>query len=92
MLLIMTMVTEENEMKFLAYSSPTNEASLFKGIPISEYTEENRAYFRRLVREGIEVRFLFRGPRPKKLGRTSYTRQSYCIKEDATTFAVYVRR
>ena len=85
-------MVEENEMKFLAYSSPTNEASLFKGIPISEYTKENRAYFRRLVREGIEVRFLFRGPRPRKFGRTSYTRQSYCIKEDATTFAVYVRR
>ena len=78
--------------KFLNYSSPTNEASLFKGIPMSEYTKENRDYFRKLMKPGYELRFLFRGPRPAKFGRTSYTRQSYCIKEDATTFAVYVRR
>lgn len=78
--------------KFLSYSSPKNEASLFKGIPMSQYTKENRDYFRKLMRPGYELRFLFRGPRPAKLGRRSYTRQSYCIKEDATTFAVYVRR
>jgi len=78
--------------KFLSYSSPGNEASLFKGIPISEYTKENRDSFRKLMRPGYELRFLFRGPRPAKPGRRSYTRQSYCIKEDATTFAVYVRR
>lgn len=78
--------------KFFDYSSPTNEASLFKGIPMSEYTKENRDYFRNLIRPGIELRFLFRGPRPAKNRRSSYTRQSYCIKEDAVTFAVYVRR
>lgn len=77
--------------KFISYSSPANEASLFKGIPMSAYTKENRDYFRKFVKPGTELRFLFRGPRPAKPGRTSYTRQSYCVKDDAKTFAVYVR-
>jgi hypothetical protein len=79
-------------MKFVGYLSPQGETSLFKNIPMTEYTEETRNYFRSLMKPGVELRFLFRGPRPAKLGRSSYTRQSYCIKEDAKTFAVYVRR
>jgi hypothetical protein len=79
-------------LKFMSYSSPANETSLFKGIPMSEYTKENRDYFRKFIKPGVELRFLFRGPRPVKNRRSSYTRQSYCIKEDAKTFAVYVRR
>jgi hypothetical protein len=79
-------------MKFIGYMSPQSETSLMKNIPISEYTKETRDYIRSLVKPGVELRFLFRGPRPAKPGRSSYTRQSYCIKEDATTFAVYVRR
>ena len=79
-------------MKLIGYMSPKGEASLFKNIPISEYTKETRNYIRSLTKPGAELRFLFRGPRPVKPGRSSYTRQSYCVKEDATTFAVYVRR
>jgi len=79
-------------LKFMSYSSPEKEASLFKGIPMKDYTKENRDYFRKFLKPGLEIRFLFRGPRPSKKGRSSYTRQSYCIKEDAKTFAVYVRR
>ena len=77
-------------MNLIDYLSPVSEASLYKNIPISEYNEQNRKEIRKLI--GKEVRFLFRGPRPARPGRTSYTRQSYCVKFDAKTFAVYVRR
>lgn len=78
-------------MKMIDYVSPKNETSLFKGIPILEYTKETRNYIRSLAKPGAELRFLFRGPRPPKYGRSPHTRQSYCIKEDAKTFAVYIR-
>ena len=71
------------------YLSPVGETSLYKGIPMTEYNAQNRKMIRDLV--GKEIRFLFRGPRPKKYGRFPQTRQSYCIKEDAKTFAVYLR-
>ena len=76
----------------LAYSSPENETSIFKGIPIAEYTPEFRALIRRLVQKGKEPRYLFRGPRPESSGRFAGTRHSYCLKKDAVTFAVYIRR
>jgi hypothetical protein len=63
--------------------------SLFKGIPIVKYNSKTRKLIRSVV--GQPVRFKFRGPRPAKYGRSSYTRQSGCLKEDAVTFSVYLR-
>jgi len=70
------------------FSSPSFY-SLYKGIPIFKYTPETRKLIRSVV--GQPVRFKFRGPRPQKYGRSSYTRQSGCLKEDAVTFSVYLR-
>lgn len=77
--------------ELLNYKSPEVETSLFKNVPIAEYTPEFRAMIRQMV-QGREMRYLFRGPRPKSSGRFSGTRQSYCLKQDAVTFAVYIRR
>jgi len=63
--------------------------SVYKGIPMFYYTPETRKLIRSVV--GQPVRFRFRGPRPKKYGRTPYTRQISCLKEDAVTFSVYLR-
>ena len=63
--------------------------SLYKGIPIFKYTPETRKLIRTIV--GQPVRFKFRGPRPQKYGRSAQNRQSGCLKEDAVTFAVYLR-
>jgi hypothetical protein len=55
-----------------------------------EYTQENRKLIRSVV--GQPVRFRFRGPRPAKYGRSAYSRQLTCLKEDAVTFSVYLRK
>lgn len=63
--------------------------SLYKGIPMFKYTPETRKLIRKVV--GQPVRFKFRGPRPKKYGRSAQTRQAGCLKEDAVSFSVYLR-
>lgn len=70
------------------FSSP-GFYSLYKGIPMFKYTPKTRKLIRSVV--GQPVRFKFRGPRPAKYGRSPYTRQSSCLKEDAVTFSVYLR-
>jgi len=76
-------------MKLFDYVSPSSEESLYKGIPMSEYTEENRKQIRQLI--GKPVRFLFRGPRRFDYHRFPQTRQASCIKASAKTFTVYIR-
>jgi len=70
------------------FSSP-GFSSLYKGIPMFKYTAKTRKLIRSVI--GQPVRFKFRGPRPKKYGRSAYTRQCGCLKEDAVTFSVYLR-
>ena len=70
------------------FSSP-GFCSLYKSIPMVKYTSKTRKLIRNVV--GQPVRFKFRGPRPKKYGRSAPTRQSGCLKEDAVTFSVYLR-
>ena len=61
------------------YESPEDEASFYKGIPI-EYKERIRKI---LKSKGYKnFRFYFRGPR-------THGAQSYCVKRDATSFAIY---
>jgi hypothetical protein len=71
------------------FSSPDNETSVFKKIPMSKYTPKTRKLIREVV--GQPLRFKFRGPRPQKYGRSFHTRQCGCLKEDAVTFSVYLR-
>jgi hypothetical protein len=60
------------------YRSPDSEESFFKNIPI-EHLEEVQAHFRTIVRG---LRYVFRGPR-------SGSMDSYCLKRNAKTFAIY---
>lgn len=73
------------------YLSPSYETSLFKGIPV---TEENLEHIKAL-KAHIPVRVRFRGPRPEVsangTARHKFNRQSYCLKCDATSVAIYSR-
>jgi hypothetical protein len=73
------------------YGSPFHEKSLFKGIPA---TPENEKYFSDLFSKmkkdsglfkGYRLRRRYRGPRIR--GRST---QQYCLKEDGTSFALYL--
>jgi hypothetical protein len=69
--------------------SNTGEISQAKGIPI-EYLESVRQAVRS-VNPGRTVRVRFRGPRNHPTDRRpASTRQSVCLKQFATSFAVYV--
>jgi hypothetical protein len=73
------------------YSSPPWETSLYKNIPISKYTPDRVKVIREIVGRPLKIRF--RGPRNTRsdMGRSTHTRQSTCLKENAVTFTVYVR-
>ena len=73
------------------YSSPPWETSLYKNIPIDKYSPDKIQVIREIVGRPLKIRF--RGPRNtvKDRGRSTHTRQSSCLKENATTFTVYCR-
>jgi hypothetical protein len=71
---------------YTLYRSPGN-TSLFKGVPV-EMRERVLAYYKAI---GSKVKLRYRGPRVHRTFRSQNTRQSSCLKLDATTFAVYVR-
>ena len=64
---------------YTLYRSPSN-TSLFKGVPIS-MRERVLSYYKAM---GWKVKLRYRGPR-------THGTQSYCVLQDATTFAVYIR-
>lgn len=68
--------------KLEKYRSPSTETSMYKGVPM-RYLEavQSIAAF-----DGVKIRVRYRGPR-KGNGGT----QSNCLKEYATSFAVYRR-
>ena len=73
------------------YSSPPWETSLYKNIPIDKYSPDKIKVIREIVGKPLKIRF--RGPRntTKDMGRSTHTRQSSCLKENAVTFTVYYR-
>ena len=73
------------------YSSPPWETSLYKNIPIDKYSPYKIKVIREIVGKPLKIRF--RGPRntTKDMGRSTHTRQSSCLKENAVTFTVYCR-
>ena len=73
------------------YSSPPWETSVYKGIPMSKCTPEKIKVIREIVGKPLKLRY--RGPRntTKDMGRSTHTRQSSCLKENAVTFTVYCR-
>jgi hypothetical protein len=76
--------------KLKDFRAPQSESAIYKGIPMSKYTAESRKVIREVV--GKTVRFVFRGPRRFDYNRFPQTRQASCIKANAVTFSVYVRR
>jgi len=73
------------------YSSPPWETSVYKGIPMSKCTPEKIKVIREIVGRPLKIRY--RGPRntTRDMVRSSHTRQSSCLKENAVTFTVYCR-
>lgn len=80
------------------YRSPENEVSLVKGVPINLYSRDLMKGLRNVFGPGLTV--MFRGPRAYRnlpyrkawWGHVQYRPgQSYCLKRDAVTFAVYRR-
>jgi hypothetical protein len=76
--------------KLRDFKAPEKESAVYKGIPMTKYTAENRKVIREVV--GKTVRFVFRGPRRFDYDRFPQTRQASCIKANAVTFSVYVRQ
>ena len=73
------------------YSSPPWETSVYKGIPMSKCTPEKIKVIREIIGKPLKLRY--RGPRNtiRDMVRSSHTRQSSCLKENAVTFTVYYR-
>jgi len=68
------------------------ERSIFKNIPMFMYMETMEALKNPLFNPtGTKYRVMFRGPRNRAPGdgRSKYSKQSGCLKQFATTFAVY---
>ena len=76
--------------KLRDFRAPENETAIYKGIPMSKYSAESRKVIRETI--GKTVRFVFRGPRRFDYDRFPQTRQASCIKANAVTFSVYIRR
>jgi hypothetical protein len=72
------------------FRAPEKESAVYKGIPMTKYTSENRKLIREVI--GKTVRFVFRGPRRFDYDRFPQTRQASCIKANALTFSVYIRQ
>ena len=68
------------------YKSPFGETSFYKGIPM-QYLELTRKI---LKSNGYTCKIRYRGPRNKGIdARVRFNRQSSCLKQNATSFAVY---
>jgi len=76
--------------KLRDFKAPESESAVYKNIPMTKYTAENRKVIRKVL--GKTVRFVFRGPRRFDYNRFPQTRQASCIKANAVTFSVYIRR
>ena len=65
------------------------ERSLLKNIPMSEL-DMTMQFMKTYTTK--KVRVIYRGPRKTAVGdtRSSYSKQSGCLKRFATTFAVYL--
>jgi hypothetical protein len=75
------------ETEFGGEVSPRSETSIAKKIPM---TFRDHSIIKALTRQGIQVRY--RGPRAGTGRMWRNQMQSYCLKKDATTFALYPPR
>ena len=77
--------------KLKDFRSPPWETSLYKGIPMTKCTPDNIKLIAQIVGQPLKIRY--RGPRntTRDMVRSTHTRQSSCLKENAVTFTVYYR-
>lgn len=79
-------------MKIGKYLSPEDHSSLFHNVPV-RYLSDVRSYLHKKTesnRAKFKFRIVYRGPR-KFDNRSQVSKQSYCLKKNATHFAVYVQ-
>ena len=73
--------------EYFGFYRSIGRRSALHGVPIGEL-DNVRLLF---ANAGKKVKFRFRGPRAHNTFRSPNTKQSTCLKQDATTFAVYPR-
>jgi hypothetical protein len=61
--------------------------SIMHGVPM-QYLGILRSF---CLDEGLRIKVRYRGPRAGRPNSTKNQRQSYCLKKDATSFAVYLQ-
>lgn len=71
------------------YASDLNRRSIVHGVPM-QYRDHLVSIFNSVH---IPVRVKYRGPRntPADTGRSTIARQGTCLKQNAKSFALYVR-
>jgi len=78
---IMTQTVNLELLKYRSY----NRASWFHGVPAT-MRDEVLSYFKSI---DVKVKLRYRGPRAHRRYRSSNSRQTTCLREDATSFAIY---
>ena len=78
-------MTQTVNLELLKYRSHGNRHSWFHGVPAT-MRDDVLSYFKSI---DVKVKLRYRGPRAHRNYRSSNSRQTTCLREDATSFAVY---
>ena len=78
---IMTQTVNLELLKYRSYG----RCSWFHGVPAT-MRNEVLSYFKK---HGIKVKLRYRGPRAHRQYRSPNSRSTTCLREDATSFAIY---
>lgn len=78
---IMTQTVNLELLKYRSYG----RNSWFHGVPAT-MRDEVLSYFKSI---DVKVKLRYRGPRAHRNYRSSNSRQTTCLREDATSFAIY---
>lgn len=78
---VMTQTVNLELLKYRSYG----RNSWFHGVPAS-LRDEVLSYFKSI---DVKVKLRYRGPRAHRRYRSSNSRQTTCLREDATSFAIY---
>ena len=78
---IMTQTVNLELLKYRSYG----RHSWFHGVPAT-MRDDVLSYFRSI---DVKVKLRYRGPRAHRNYRSSNSRQTTCLREDATSFAIY---
>ena len=78
-------MTQTVNLELLKYRSHGNRHSWFHGVPAT-MRDDVLSYFKSI---DVKVKLRYRGPRAHRNYRSSNSRQTTCLREDATSFAIY---